>query len=93
MVLKGALMEVLDLARAMSVNKRIKKRWGLMGRDVPNCRQCTWRNAHEYRESGTHIIRERVQECSAQGYILCSQVYNTRQCKKLFEWNPRADQR
>lgn len=46
-----------------------------MKKIFPNCSICSW-----------HIISsDRKSCCSAQGYNLTIDVYNTRQCKKLYK--------
>lgn len=41
---------------------------------LPNCSVCKWRVRDSFE----------CEECSAQGYFSCYNVYNNRNCRKLF---------
>ena len=44
---------------------------------IPNCKLCDW-------NSTGSLNGEEYKECGAQGYKLSCDVYNKRQCRKLY---------
>lgn len=53
-----------------------------MKKIIPNCFLCLW---HEAKNVTLYNQKAEAHFCSAQGYGSCSDCYNNRRCKKLYE--------